>query len=154
VARIAAERGDMVVNPLESSPLIEEHVISDAGTLGGERSVTEKPERTEPIAGSDDDRAGLGGKVLAVLRRVIHRGGDKRPRVEPDDHRRGPRGRWIWRPDVELQTIFAAHRLTIRRVQLRTRERRDRRTQDGRRPGRGGLRRFPSKVAGGRRRER
>jgi hypothetical protein len=67
VVRVTAKCRDVVAHPFKSLPLVEQPVIAGHSViriLGRERAVHEKPERTQPVVGRDDDDAGFFGEML------------------------------------------------------------------------------------------
>src|SRR5262249_12647969 len=72
VARIAAERRDVVPHPAERAHGVEGAEVSRcvlvAGRGGGERGMAEPAERTEPVLNRDDDEVMRRGEVAALVK--------------------------------------------------------------------------------------
>ena len=65
VARISAERRDVVAHELEREPLVQQTVIAGYGVervLGGEGAVRQESQRSKPVVRRDDNDAGFFGE--------------------------------------------------------------------------------------------
>ena len=113
ISRVSSEPGDVVPDPNERGPLVQQTVVSGRGigrVLPGEQLVRKETERTQAIVGRDDDRARRLREPLAVVRGKIGRRCCESARMKPyDDGRRLRRGS-AGHPDVQLQAVLRASR--------------------------------------------
>ncbi len=108
VARIAAERGDVVAHPLERRDLIEHPVVARraAARLARELGVREETERAEPVVDRDEHDVPLRER-LAVVPRFGAGASLKPSAVDPHHHRQTIGGRLCRRPEVQRQAVLA-----------------------------------------------
>src|SRR5690606_22699379 len=84
VARVAAERGDVVADPSEAGDQIEQAVVAGSGAaLLGELRMREKAERADAIGDADDHDAVL-RDLRARVRRRGRRARGEAAAVDPD----------------------------------------------------------------------
>ena len=105
---IAAEDGDVALDPLQRGDEIEQAVIAggaDAGFLR-EFGMREKAERVEAMVERDHDDAAR-GELRAVVARLRSRADREPAAVNPDHHRQRRVARLRRRPDVEIEAILA-----------------------------------------------
>ena len=132
LARVAAERGDVGLDPAQGRLLVEQPLVAREGmarVLASERGVTEEPEHVQPVVDRDHHDVALLGQHVAVVdaaprdareRHDVGGGsGHVRAAVEPHHHR--PRLRWrrVGRPDVQVEAILGLARGPLDRRELR-----------------------------------
>ena len=85
---IAAEDGDVALDPLQRGDEIEQAVVAGGADFGflREFGMREKAERVEAMVERDDDDA-LRGEAAAVVARLRSRADDEAAAVDPDHHR-------------------------------------------------------------------
>jgi hypothetical protein len=103
LARIAAERGDVVPHPAQRRDLIEQQAVARV-MAGREVAEVEQARQAEPVVDRDGDDALLGERH-AVIQRRRARAHDERAAVDPhhDRVRAGAGGR----EHVEVQAVLA-----------------------------------------------
>jgi hypothetical protein len=118
-AGIAAEAGDVALDPAQRGLLVHQAVVARrAARLGGEGRVGQEAERAQPVVDGDDDHA------LAHQRRrviVVALAGHQRPAVNP--HHDGPGAEAVLgagrREDVQVQAVLRGAGDAERRGRLR-----------------------------------
>ena len=106
-----AEVRDVIANPAERQPLIEQTVVRRRGirtVFHAQGAVAEEPERANAVVRRDHDDARvfrdspeiISGEVCGRSAEVLA--------VDPDQHGHGRRWTRMWSPDVERQTVFSA----------------------------------------------
>jgi hypothetical protein len=105
VARIAAERGDVALDPRQRRALVEEPDGRQglAPLLSGERALRQEAERAEPVVDRHDDRVRAPRQPGTVEQLVAAAAAIERAAVDPDQHRQVRPAR---RPHVEVQAIL------------------------------------------------
>ena len=118
---VAAERVDVLVDPLQRSYLVEEAVgARRPAALGGERRMRDKAEDAESVADGHDDHAARGERVCLG----VGVAGAVASRMEVHHHRQVRRTRSRRRDEhVQVQAVFGAERSTVREVELDARRR-------------------------------
>ena len=153
VARVAAEPGDVALDPAQRRLLVHQPVVAGrAARPGGQRRVREEAERAEPVVDRDDHRA-----VRRELGAVVVAGAVLLEAAAVDPHQdRAPakaatrRGR----VDVEVQAVLAERAGRRERARRLRAARPERRRVPDSGPARGRLRWPPPQVPGRRRRVR
>src|SRR6185436_18939456 len=115
------ERRDVALRPLQRGDRVHHPVVAGACVAGFLREirVREEPERAEAVVDRDDDRT-LGGEVLAVVPGEAAGAAGEAAAVDPQHH--GPLVVRIRAgPDIQIEAVFAASRLTRGRGRCRWR---------------------------------
>ena len=163
--RVAAERLDVRLHPLQRGLLVEEPLVPRIRALrilAGERSVREEPEHVQAVVDGDHDDVALLREHLGVVEVTRHAGERDRiagrallvrAAVEPHHHRSRLGRRRVGREHVQEQAILGVARRPLERGELWTRMSEGVRLQHtAPRDGRG--RRTPAQRSDRRRRER
>ena len=105
VARIAAERGDVLPHPLQRGAHVLQLPVGEAAVGGiGEVRMRQQAQHAQAVVHGDDDHAALGQRS-AVHQRHARGAGAKAPAVQPHDD--GALAVSLRRPDVEREAVFA-----------------------------------------------
>src|SRR5690606_26412917 len=85
--RVAAERGDVVADPLESGDLVEDAVVARCAVAGffREVGVREEAEHPQSVIDGDGEDVATGGERLAVIQRQGARAGREPAAGEVDE---------------------------------------------------------------------
>jgi hypothetical protein len=154
VSRIAAERGDIVLDPPQRELLVHDPVVCKRVALGIDRGMPQEAERSDPVVQRHHDHVAAPGKLAAVV--IVAFAAEQASAIEPDhDGLVGRRiGFGLRRENVEIEAVLGG---TRRRknpaLRLRTGVGELRRKQ-GLRPPRDLARRLPAEFSHWRRGER
>ena len=115
VAGIAAERRDVVPNPLQGHDLILQPLVARRalGRLGGERRMRKEAEQPKPVVDGNQHHA-LARQRLAIVERRTAAAGNEGAAVDPHHHRRLGIHRAARRPDVQVQAVLADRNRPLR----------------------------------------
>ena len=112
VAGIAAERGDVLLDPFERCDLVEQTVIARyaVGRLRAQFRMRHPAQYPQPVVDRDEDDAAL-GEIASVIERLPTSAEQQPAAVNPDDDGRllGMRGR----PHIQEQTILTELRRIV-----------------------------------------
>src|SRR5512135_695264 len=108
VTGVAAERSDIVANPLESVNLVPESVIAryTVGILGIQLRVSKEPENTKSIIYRHNHDFLTSCEMLPDIGVVRPRALDQAAPMDPDHNGQCIGYGSCGRPDIEIQTIF------------------------------------------------
>ena len=106
VARVAAERRDVLLHPAQRLALVFERVA--AVEVRAERRVRHEAERAEPVVRRDDDEVAFARQVIERIQ--LGAAADERAAIEPHQHRARLARRRGRHGHVEVQAIFVVAR--------------------------------------------
>jgi hypothetical protein len=111
VVRIAAERRDVLLHPLQHGDRVTERLVARrvAARLLRQLRVREEAERAEAVVEVDEDDSLL-GEVLTVVVRAVAAAFAVGTAEDPDHHRTPLVGAIGGSPQVEVETVFAGLR--------------------------------------------
>jgi len=105
--RVASERGDVPLDPLETRDHVEHAVVAGdpARRLGAQFRMRIEPEEAHAI-GDADEHDSSSGQLLAAVCRDRGRASVEATAIDPDEHRDAILPRLRRSPDVQIQAVF------------------------------------------------